>query len=193
MEGANAAEGSVNVGGGAVEVWSSDSVVLESDKEDGSVSLQSGTIDLGSTALRKAVEAIELKSDTADGGVVVLAQNSVNVEGGGGQDLVGVPVSVGSVGVDVRTEGASGVAVSTGDVESGSGRVVMTTGASAAGASGGRGGTLDPVTVPGPQAWPSTAGGRARARAASCRWEGPLRAKAQEATSRLMVASVGNG
>ena len=190
MEVANAAEEIVNVGGGAVEVWSSDSVVLESDKEDGSVSLQSGTIDLGSTALRKAVEAIELKSDTADGGVVVSAQNSVNVEGGGGQELVGV--SVGSVGVDVRTEGASGVAVSTGDVESTSGRVVMTTGASAAGASGG-GCTLDPVTVPGPEAWPSTAGGRARARAASCRWEGPLRAKAQEATSRLMVASVGNG
>ena len=133
MEVANAAEEIVN--GGAVEVWSSDSVVLEFDREDGSVSLQSGTIDLGSTALRKAVEAIELKSDTADGGVVVSAQNSVNVEGGGGQELVGV--SVGSVGVDVRTEGASGVAVSTGDVESTSGRVVMTTGASAAGASGG--------------------------------------------------------
>ena len=106
MEVANAAEEIVNVGGGAVEVWSSDSVVLEFDREDGSVSLQSGTIDLGSTALRKAVEAIELKSDTADGGVVVSARNPVNVEGGGGQGLVGV--SVGSVRVDIPARGLSG-------------------------------------------------------------------------------------
>jgi hypothetical protein len=98
------------------------------------VSMQAGTVDLGSTVLRQAAGAIYVRSDAADGGVAASAKRSVNVEGGSGLGFVGR--AAGSVGVDLRTEVADGVAVSTGEMESGSGRVVMTTGASAAGATG---------------------------------------------------------